>query len=128
MDIGHGKRLTGVSFDDALVRTQAALKEQGFGVLTTIDVKKTLKEKIDVDFKRYVILGACHPHSAHAVLTAEPDVGLLLPCNVVVWEEPDAVVVKVVNPRAMFDLVDNPDLMPIVQDVDHRLRHALERI
>lgn len=128
MDLGHGKTLTGVGFDDVVVRTTAALKEQGFGVLTTIDVKKTLREKIDVNFRRYTILGACHPHSAHAVLTADPDVGLLLPCNVVVWEDGDAVVVKVVNPKAMFALVDNADLLPVVQDIDSRLRRALEHI
>ncbi|HEX6974981.1 MAG TPA: DUF302 domain-containing protein, partial [Vicinamibacterales bacterium] len=83
---GHTVRLPGVAFDDARGKITEALKEQGFGVLTEIDVKATLKAKLDVDFRRYVILGACNPTLAHKALSAEIGIGLLLPCNVCVWE------------------------------------------
>jgi uncharacterized protein (DUF302 family) len=98
---GFEVRLEG-PFDEALERVGAALKEQGFGVLTRIDVKGTLKEKLDVDFRDYVILGACNPKLAHRALTARPEVGLLLPCNVTVERDDGGVVVTIADPQVMM--------------------------
>jgi uncharacterized protein (DUF302 family) len=123
---GFEQRLANVTFDDALAKITDALKQEGFGILTQIDVKDTLKTKLDVDFRRYVILGACNPPLAHKSLSAEPQIGLLLPCNVVVQEAPEGgVIVSIADPRAMFSLVNNPRLAPIVDDADRRLRRVM---
>jgi len=125
----HEKVLEGVGYDDAVEKVTAALKTEGFGVLTTIDVKATLKKKIDVDFRRYVILGACNPTMAHKALSAELDIGALLPCNVVVYEADDGTtVVSAVNPIEMFKVVDRPDMHAIAEDVDSRIRRVLEAL
>ncbi|OFW06249.1 MAG: ABC transporter ATP-binding protein [Acidobacteria bacterium RIFCSPLOWO2_02_FULL_68_18] len=117
------------SLADAVATVTAALKNEGFGVLTEINVKDTLRKKLDVDFRGYVILGACNPSLAHKALTAEPQIGLLLPCNVVVQEAADGgVVVTIADPRAMFSLVDNPSLAPVVQDAESRLRRVVESL
>src|SRR4030065_198967 len=99
---GFSKRLS-VPFDQAVEKATAALKQEGFGVLTEIDVKATLKKKLDVDFRRYVILGACHPPSAYKALSTELEIGLLLPCNMIVYEtEEGGSVVSAQNPMAAF--------------------------
>jgi uncharacterized protein (DUF302 family) len=122
---GFETRLEHTTVADAVERVTAALKTEGFGILTQIDVKETLKKKIDVDFRPYLILGACNPMLAHRVLTIDPQMGLLLPCNVVIQEEPaGTVVVSIADPRAMFTVVDNPALVPIVDEVDQRLRRV----
>lgn len=122
---GFGRRLGG-SLADAIDKVTGALKQEGFGILTEINVKDTLKKKLDVDFRGYVILGACNPPLAHKALTAEPQIGLLLPCNVVVQEALEGgVVVTIADPRAMFSLVDNPALAPVVADVEARLRRVV---
>ena len=122
---GIDRHLEGTGFDDARARVIAALQKEGFGVLTTIDVQETLKAKLGAEFRRYVILGACNPGLAHQALLAEPAIGLLLPCNVVVQENPaGGVDVSIADPRAMFSIVDNPALVPIVADVDARLRRV----
>jgi uncharacterized protein (DUF302 family) len=100
-DLAFEVRLDG-PFDAAIEKVGAALKEQGFGILTRIDVKATLKEKIDVDFRPYVILGACNPELAHRALSARPDVGLLLPCNVTVEQSDGGVDVKIADPEVMM--------------------------
>ncbi|NOZ00896.1 MAG: DUF302 domain-containing protein [Deltaproteobacteria bacterium] len=126
---GLTKELEGVEFDAAVERTVAALKTEGFGVLTEIDVKATLKKKLDVDFKKYAILGACNPSLAHKALTEEPFIGLVLPCNVIVFEtEPGSSVVSAVDPRKMFQPVDNPSLEPVVEQVRGKLTRVLESI
>ena len=125
---GYTRELRGTSFEQAIERTTAALKAEGFGVLTTIDVKETLKKKLDVDFRRYVILGACNPQLAHRALTVDPGVGLLLPCNVTVAEEDGEIVVQAVRPQSMFEVVKKEGLQPIVQEADERIRRALERL
>mgnify|MGYP003572857237 FL=1 len=126
-DFGFTRTLTNVKLDDAKNRITAALKSEGFGVLTEIDVKATLKKKIDVDFRPYVILGACNPPIAHKALLAEPALGLLLPCNVVVAETDDgSSEIAVIKPSAMFSLVKNPAMEPLVKDVTERLTRALE--
>jgi uncharacterized protein (DUF302 family) len=123
---GFERRLQDTTFDEALDKVTAALKQEGFGILTQIDVKGTLKQKLDVDFRRYVILGACNPPLAYKALSAEPQIGLLLPCNVVVQEAPHGgVTVSIADPRAMFSLVNNPSLKPIVEDADQRLRRVI---
>ena len=125
---GHTVRLPGVSFDDARAKITDALKQEGFGVLTEIDVKSTLKAKLDVDFRRYVILGACNPHLAHKALTHDLGIGLLLPCNVCVWEEDGGSVVSIIRPDAMFSVVKTEGLAPLVQEVDRKLTAALRTI
>lgn len=123
---GFERRLEGVSFEQALERTTAALKKEGFGILTEIDVRDTLKKKLDVDFRRYVILGACNPPLAHQALSSEPQIGLLLPCNVVVQEAPEGgVTVSIADPQAMFALVENPAVKPVAQEADARLRRVI---
>ncbi len=126
---GFQRRLTGVTFEQALEKTTAALKIEGFGVLTTIDVKDTLKKKLEIDFRRYVILGACNPLLAHKALTVEPHIGLLLPCNVVVQEEPNKeVVVSIADPKAMFTVAGNPLLLPLIEEADARLRNVIQAL
>jgi uncharacterized protein (DUF302 family) len=123
---GFERHLQHATFEEALEKVTAALKREGFGLLTQIDVKDTLKTKLDVDFRRYVILGACNPLLAHKALSAEPQIGLLLPCNVVVQEPSDGgVTVSIADPRAMFSLVNNPRLTPVVDDADQRLRRVI---
>ncbi|MBI4485380.1 MAG: DUF302 domain-containing protein [Acidobacteria bacterium] len=122
---GFGRRIEG-SLTEAIEKVTAALKSEGFGVLTEINVKDTLKKKLDVDFRGYVIFGACNPPLAHKALTAEPQIGLLLPCNVVVQETREGgVIVTIADPRAMFSLVDNPSLTPVVEEAERRLRRVI---
>jgi uncharacterized protein (DUF302 family) len=122
---GFERHLQRTSFEEALEKVTTALKREGFGILTQIDVKDTLKKKLDVDFRRYIILGACNPPLAHKALSAEPQIGLLLPCNVVVQEASEGgVTVSIADPRAMFSLVNNPRLIPVVDDADQRLRRV----
>lgn len=114
-------------YDAALQRATEALKAEGFGVLTTIDVKQTLKAKLDKDFRKYVILGACNPPLAHRALEAELEVGLLLPCNVIVYENgASQSTVAAMAPLAALSMVgENRELQAVAQDADARLRRAL---
>jgi uncharacterized protein (DUF302 family) len=125
---GYTAHLDGVAFDDARARVADALKVQGFGILTEIDVKATMKAKLNREFRRYVILGACNPELAHRALETELAVGLLLPCNVCLWEEEGGTVVSIAKPAAMFEIVKNEALQPLVGEVDQRLRRAIEQI
>ena len=124
---GITRSLGKVSFEDALDRVTAALSKEGFGVLTEIDVKATLKKKLDVDFRKYRILGACNPPLAHGALNTELMIGLLLPCNVVVLEEDDGTVTaSAVDPAEMFRVVDNATLESTAQEVEAKLVRAIE--
>ena len=116
---------TGLSFDDAIVRIKDALKNEGFGVLTEIDVQRTLKEKRGLDFRSYKILGACNPDYAHRALDTELDIGLLLPCNVVVYETDDGTVVETIDPVTTLGRVQNPALEPLGREVKAALLRAL---
>ncbi len=119
---------TQLSFDDAIARATELLAEQGFGLLTEIDVKATFKKKLDVDFKPYKILGACNPPFAHRALEAEPHVGVLLPCNVVVWDAGDHRVVTAMEPAIMSDIVEHPEIAQVAGEVSARLHRVLEEI
>jgi uncharacterized protein (DUF302 family) len=112
-------------YDAAVDAVKEALGEQGFGVLTEIDIKATLKKKLDVDVPSQVILGACRPPLAHAALQAEPSIGLLLPCNVVVRETEDGTVVEAVDPQTMVTMTDNDGLQQVADEAKERLEKAL---
>ncbi len=123
------KELPDLEYDDAVAKATELLADEGFGVLTEIDVKATLKKKIEVDFRRYVILGACNPQLAYQAITGEPFIGVLLPCNVVVMErEGGGSIVSAMKPTAAFSLVDNPDVAPIAEQVEDRLRRVLDKL
>ncbi len=124
---GFGQTVA-IPFQEAVERTNAALKSEGFGVLCEIDVKKTMKEKLGVDFQPYVILGACNPPLAHQALLAEPDLGLLLPCNVVVYEVEGGSMVQAMDPESVLGIVGNPQLDVIAQQVKARMRRVMERV
>ena len=112
-------------YGETVEAVREALAEQGFGVLTEIDIRATLKKKLDVDVPAQVILGACRPPLAHAALQAEPSIGLLLPCNVVVRETEDGTVVEAVDPQTMVAMTDNGDLQPVADEAKERLEKAL---
>jgi uncharacterized protein (DUF302 family) len=124
---GYTAHLGGVPFDAARTRITEALKAEGFGVLTEIDVTATLKAKLNRDFRRYVILGACNPQLAHRALEAELGMGLLLPCNVCVWEDDGGSVVSIARPDAMFEIVNREDVQPVAEEAGRRLQRALEQ-
>ena len=115
-------------YEQAVEAAAEALKTEGFGVLTKIDVKATLKEKLDADFRNYIILGACNPSLAHNALNTELEIGLLLPCNVIVYEDGDGSVVSAINPMTAMGVVDNPDLKPIAEQVEAKLNNVINSL
>ena len=118
-----------LDYDQAVEQAKAALKEQGFGVLTEIDVKATMKVKLDVDFQRYVILGACNPPLAHQALSTDPSVGLMLPCNVVVYDNGDGTsTVSALNPMAAIGVVGNAGLDAMATAATTKLTAAIDRL
>jgi len=116
-------------YETALEQVAEALKVEGFGVLTEIDVKATFKKKLDVEFRNYKILGACNPTFAHKALSAAPEVGLLLPCNVTVSEEDDGkILVHIINPAMMMSVIENSVLTDVAADVKERLNRVAEAL
>lgn len=123
------KKLPGVTFDQAIETVTEKLKSEGFGILTEIDVKETFKKKLDVDFKKYRILGACNPQFAHQAIQSEDKIGVFLPCNVIVEEHDDGVVeVTAVDPIASMQSVVNPDLADVAGQVQSRLKGVIENL
>lgn len=131
MRYGYETHLEGLSFGDAVTAVTRALEGEGFGVLSEIDVQAILEERLGVDFRPYVILGASEPELMHQAVTREPDIGLLLPCSIVVQERAEGgVAVSFTDPRVMFTLVDNPAVARLAEETDRRIRSviaALER-
>lgn len=121
-------KLTSYSFDDAITRVTAELKKEGFGVLTEIDVQATLQKKLNVDFRRYKILGACNPPFAYQALQAEEYIGAMLPCNVIVQEKDNGVEVAAVDPMASMAGVKNDKLAAIAAEVRQRLQNVISKV
>ena len=117
-----------VPFERAREQVVDALKAEGFGVLTEIDVKSTMKQKIDVDFRKYAILGVCNPNLAHRALNIDLQMGLLLPCTAIVYEEDDGSVVSLLDPSIMREVAANPALEPVAEEARARLRRAIEAL
>lgn len=128
MTTEYGFRATlNVPYEEAIEKATIALKEEGFGILTEIDVKATLKKKLDADFRRYIILGACNPKLAYQALQNELEIGLLLPCNVIVYETDEGhSIISIVDPLSMLGVVENPRLDPIAQEARTRLQRVIE--
>lgn len=129
--LDYGMTLTTrLPYERALQRTRDALAGEGFGVLSEIDVRATLGKKLGVDFRPYMILGACNPPLAHRALSAEPNIGLLLPCNVIVYagDDPDTTVVAAIDPEVSLSRVGNAELAPVAAEVKARLRRVLDAV
>jgi|SRR5690554_257462 len=127
MKYGFSKTIK-IPFEQAVEKVTEGLKKEGFGVLTTIDVKDTLKKKIDVDFKKYLILGACNPALAHKALQSEEELGLLLPCNIIIYEKNGDTVVSVFNPEIMTEIINSENLKPVAQEVKERMERLLAAV
>ena len=123
-------RQVNLSYEKAIEKITATLKDQGFGVLTEIDVKPTLKKKLDKDFTKYIILGACNPPLAFRALTEEVDIGLLLPCNVCVYEDPKSgkTIVSAIDPDVLVNVTGRKDLTPLAQEVRGKLQAAIDAV
>jgi len=124
---GFGKT-TSYSFSQAVERVTEELKKEGFGILTTIDVQETLKKKLNVDFKKYVILGACNPPFAHQALGIDEQIGLLLPCNVIVYEKDGSTAVSAFDPMTMTHMLGHDAIAPVAREVEARLRRVIAAV
>ncbi len=127
MTYGYSKTLT-LPFTQAIAHTKQAFAEAGFGALTEIDVQAKFKEKLGVDFNNYCILGMCSPQHAYKALSADPEIGLLLPCNVIVYEKAGDVIVSTILPTALFSIIDNPDIQPVAQEVESTLKGVIDTL
>ena len=128
MDYGYKRKLN-LTYTDAIEKVTEELKKEGFGVLTSIDVKKTLKEKLGAEFDDYIILGACNPPLAHEALTKERDIGLLLPCNVIVYSNPDGeVFISALVPTVAMSFVDNEELKETATIVESKLKRVINNV
>jgi uncharacterized protein (DUF302 family) len=121
-------KLVKLPYEETIEKVTEELKKEGFGVLTSIDIKDTFKKKLNVEFTRYVILGACNPPFAFKALTAEPEIGLLLPCNVIVYEKGDATTVSIFDPMTMAEVVENERVRPIAEEMKAKLLRVLANL
>jgi len=117
-----------MSFSEVVEKVKSSLKEEGFGVLTEIDVKETLKKKLDVDYEDYIILGACNPPFAYKALQAEKDIGLLLPCNVIIYSQDDKTIVSAINPNKAMFMVENEKLEEISNEIGEKLKKVVDSL
>jgi uncharacterized protein (DUF302 family) len=124
---GYKKSLN-LSYEEALQRTKEELKKEGFGILTEIDVKETLENKLDADFYKYTILGACNPPFAYKSLQADLDIGLMLPCNVIVYEKENKVFVSAIVPTVAMSMIENENLREIAEQVEEKLKKVIDNI
>lgn len=125
----YGIRTTlNVSYEEAVPKVTEALKKEGFGVLTEINVKETIKKKLDKEFPKYIILGACNPQLAYQALTSETEIGLLLPCNVIVYEKEGKTVVSAQDPEAALSIVRNEKIAPVAKEARERLSRAIRSL
>jgi|SRR3989344_4501678 len=122
------KKEVKISYDGAVLKVREALKNEGFGILTEIDVKATLKKKLNADFDNYLILGACNPPLAHKALQAEPDLGLMLPCNVIVYEKEGKTFVAAIRPTIQMQKIGNPQLALIAAQVEEKLKNVIANV
>lgn len=127
MNYGFSKNVK-IPYEKAVEKVTEELKKEGFGVLTSIDVKETLKKKIDVDFKKYVILGACNPPLAHKALESEEQLGLLLPCNVIVYENNGGSTISFFDPMIMTQLIENEKLKAVAEEVQTKMKRVYEAV
>ncbi len=127
MKYGYSKKVA-LSFEDAVVKIKEELSKEGFGVLTEIDVKATMKKKLDVNYDNYIILGACNPQFAHKALQEEKEIGLLLPCNVIVYEDGGAVYVSAIIPSVAMSMVENENLPIIAKEVEGKLKAVIDSL
>jgi uncharacterized protein (DUF302 family) len=122
-------KILGIPFDDAVVKVMGELKKEGFGIITEIDVKETLKKKLNVDFKKYRILGACNPSFAYQALQAEDKIGTMLPCNVIVQESPEGKTeVAAIDPIASMQAIENPKLRGVAEQVRAKLEKVIDSL
>ena len=126
----YSSKITDRPFEEAVARTREALKAEGFGIITEIDVTGTFREKLGLEFRPYIILGACNPKAAHEALTEEDKVGVMLPCNVIVQQRPSGTGVEIaaVDPAASMAAIDNPTLKARAEEIGASLRRALDRL
>jgi uncharacterized protein (DUF302 family) len=115
-------------FEESVKMVTDELKKEGFGILTKIDIKEKFKEKLDIDFKKYVILGACHPSSAHKAILVEENIGLMFPCNVVVYESGDKTIISVIKPTVAMAMIMNSKLKKIAEDIERKLKNVINAI
>ena len=127
IEYGFVKELD-ADFESTVDAVKDALREEGFGILVAIDVREKLQEKLGVDFEKYLILGACDPASAHKALMVEENIGLMLPCNVIVCERDGKTVVGAIRPTIAMEMIDNPDLRRIAKDVERRLKQVIDSL
>lgn len=127
MNYGYSKE-TQLPFEETVKKTRDELTKEGFGVLTEIDVKATMKTKLDLDYDNYIILGACNPPFAHKALSVEKEIGLLLPCNVIVYEDSGKVRVSAIVPSVAMNMVENSELAEISQEVEVKLKKVVDSV
>ncbi|NOX46968.1 MAG: DUF302 domain-containing protein [Chlorobi bacterium] len=129
MNYYFNKKFAGIEFDEGIEMVTEELKKEGFGILTEVDVKATFKKKLDIDFRKYKILGACNPPSAFKALNAEHTIGLMLPCNVVVEEDEDGYIsISAINPLATMQAADNKELIEVAKHISGKLKKVIDAL